>query len=96
MAKHPVVYIMTMRTNRVLYTGVTTDLQRRVGEHRDGVPKGFTARYRVSRLVYFEEFDDICDAIAREKQIKAGPREKKLALVESTNPGWLDLAEDWP
>ena len=47
-------------------------------------------------MVYFEEFDDICDAIAREKQIKAGPREKKLALVESTNPGWLDLAEDWP
>ena len=96
MAKNPVAYIMTMHTNRVLYTGVTTDLQRRMREHGSGEPKGFTARYKVCRLVYFEEFDDIRDAIAREKRIKAGSREKKLALVESTNPGWLDLAGDWP
>ena len=75
---------------------MTTDLQRRVGEHRDGTAKGFTSRYRVKRLVYFEEFDDVRDAIAHEKQIKAGPRAKKVALVESMNPGWTDLVEDWP
>ena len=96
MAKHPVVYIMTNRTNRVLYTGVTTNLQRRVGEHGAGEPNGFTSRYTVCRLVHFEGFDDMRDVIAHEKQINAGSREKKLALVESTHPGRLDSAGEWP
>ena len=92
--KRSYVYIMTNRTNRVLYTGVTSDLQRRVTQHRDGAPGSFTTRYKAYKLVYFEEFGDVWDAIVREKQIKAGSHAKKLALVESMNPGWQDLYED--
>ncbi len=92
--KRSYVYIMTNQTNRVLYTGVTSDLQRRVAQHRAGAPRSFTSRYKAFKLVYFEEFGDIRDAIAREKQIKAGSRAKKLALVESMNRGWQELVED--
>lgn len=93
MIKKSYVYIMTNRTRRVLYTGVTSDLRERVSQHRSGEIEGFTSRYNVDTLVYFEEFEDIRDAIAREKRIKGGSRAKKLALVESMNPGWQDLAE---
>ena len=85
-------YIMTNRSGRVLYTGVTADLQGRVHQHRtDAVPDSFTARYRAHRLVYYEAYPDIRDAIRREKQIKGWLRSKKVALVESLNPGWDDL-----
>jgi putative endonuclease len=88
------VYVMASRS-RVLYTGVTNDLARRVEEHRRGVNDGFTKKYRISRLVYFEEFADIRDAIAREKQIKGWVRARKIELIEQCNPTWNDLAENW-
>ena len=95
MEKHYYVYIMTNRYNTVLYTGVTNNLLRRVWEHRNGRGSQFTSKYRVTKLVYFEETTDVRAAIAREKQIKAGSRAKKIALIESINPECLDLAEDW-
>ena len=76
----------------MLYTGVTNDLARRVAEHKQAL-SGFTSRYRVSRLVYFETFGDIRDAIAREKEIKGWKRSRKVILIESRNPTWRDLAE---
>jgi putative endonuclease len=85
-------YIMASRS-RVLYTGVTNDLARRVIEHRRGVNADFTSRYRVTRLVYFEEFADIRDAIAREKQIKGWKRSRKISMIERRNAGWEDLAD---
>src|SRR5262245_14602736 len=85
------VYIMASRS-RVLYTGVTNDLARRVHEHKSGRNPGFTSRYRITRLVYFEEFDDIRDAIDREKQIKAWTRSRRVRLIEGRNPTWEDLA----
>ena len=88
------VYIMTNKS-RTLYTGVTNDLQRRVYEHKQKLVPGFTAKYNISRLVYFEETSEALSAIAREKQIKGWLRVKKTNLVESVNPEWLDLAEDW-
>ncbi len=86
------VYMMTNRSRVVLYTGVTNDLERRVWEHRHGEAKGFTKRYRCDRLVYFEDFTQVADAIAREKQIKGWTRAKKNALVESVNSPWADLS----
>ena len=86
------IYIMASRS-RVLYTGVTNDLARRVNEHKQGLITGFTSRYRVSRLVHFEEFADIRDAIAREKEIKGWKRSRKTSLIERRNPTWEDLAE---
>jgi putative endonuclease len=82
---------MTNKTNTVVYTGVTNNLQRRVYQHRTKVFDGFTKRYNVTKLVYYEVFDDAVNAISREKQIKAGSRRKKIALVEGMNPGWEDL-----
>jgi len=84
-------YIMASRS-RVLYTGVTNDLARRVGEHKRGLTAGFTSRYHITRLVYFEEFCDVRDAIAREKQIKGWVRRRKVGLIEAKNPAWEDLA----
>lgn len=89
------VYIMANRYNTVLYTGVTNDLVRRVWEHKQGVGSKFTSKYRVVKLVYYEETDDIHVALAREKQIKSGSRARKVALIESLNPTWQDLAVDW-
>jgi putative endonuclease len=89
------VYIMASRS-RVLYAGVTNDLARRVNEHKRGLNAGFTSRYRVTRLVYFEEFADIRDAIAREKAIKGWRRSRKISLVEARNPTWEDLAKGPP
>jgi putative endonuclease len=85
------VYIMASRS-RVLYTGVTNDLARRVDEHRRGVNAGFTSRYRITRLVYFEEFADIRDAIAREKEVKSWTRTRRVGLVAQRNPLWQDLS----
>ncbi len=78
-----------------LYVGVTSDLEKRVWEHKTGFIKGFTSKYRIVRLVHCEEFGDIADAIGREKQIKGWRREKKLDLIEQGNPLWSDLARDW-
>jgi putative endonuclease len=88
------VYMMTNRSS-TLYTGVTNDLERRVLEHRSRVPRSFTARYRLDRLVYFEDTDDVTAAIQREKEIKGWKRNKKIALINGMNPRWLDLAEGW-
>ena len=77
----------------MLYVGVMNDLARRVNEHKQGLITGFTSRYRVSRLVHFEEFADIRDAIAREKEIKGWKRSRKTSLIERRNPTWEDLAE---
>ncbi len=88
------VYIMTNR-NWTLYTGVTNDLMRRVYEHRQKLVPGFTTRYNIDRLVYWESTSDITSAIAREKQIKGWLRRKKIELINSMNPNWDDLAKDW-
>jgi putative endonuclease len=88
------VYIVTNRNHTVLYTGVTSDLKGRVSQHRSGRGGSFTSRYRVTQLVYFEVCQDARSAISREKQIKAGSRAKKLALIEAANPGWKDLYLD--
>src|SRR5213595_2933837 len=87
------VYIMASRS-RVLYAGVTNDLVRRVDEHKRGLTPGFTSKYHVTRLVYFEQFADIRDAIAREKQIKGWVRARKVELIERRNPLWGDLADE--
>jgi putative endonuclease len=94
MQKGGYVYIMTNRHHSVLYVGVTNNLIRRVDEHKQKRnPKSFTARYNVDKLVYFEGFHEIGEAIAREKQIKAGSRQKKVDLIESINKEWNDLAD---
>jgi putative endonuclease len=94
MAKQYYVYIMT-NTSRTLYTGVTSNLERRVYEHKQKLVPGFTARYNITRLVYFEATQDVHAAIAREKQIKGWLRSKKITLIESANPGWQDLSVEW-
>jgi putative endonuclease len=89
------VYIMTNKHNTTLYTGVTNDLMRRLHEHRTGTGSSFTRRYKITKLVYYEITDDVRAAITREKQIKAGSRKKKNDLIDSLNPDWRDLAEDF-
>ena len=88
------VYILASRSG-VLYVGVTSDLFRRIWQHRSGALEGFTRRYKVNRLVYYEVADEVAGAIAREKQIKAWRRGKRVQLIEQANPGWRDLAADW-
>ena len=88
------VYIMSSRS-RVLYTGVTNDLERRVYEHKHAMHKGLSSKYRTYELVYYEELGDVDMAISREKQIKKWRRSKKIALIETINPIWRDLASDW-
>jgi putative endonuclease len=78
-----------------LYIGVTNNLERRIQEHKNGQIEGFSCKYHCDRLVYYERFDDIRKAIDREKQLKGWRREKKIALIESRNPRWEDLAEKW-
>ena len=87
------VYIMSSRS-RTLYIGVTNDLRRRVAEHKNKTIQGFTRRYNVTMLVYFEPFHDIIDAIRREKQLKGWRRERKIALIEMMNRDWRDLANE--
>ncbi|MGO9133734.1 MAG: GIY-YIG nuclease family protein [Methylovirgula sp.] len=92
--KQPCVYIMASRRNGTLYTGVTSDLAQRTFQHRTASIGGFTARYGCKMLVWYERYERMDEAIQREKQIKAGSRDKKLSLIESLNPGWRDLFED--
>jgi putative endonuclease len=89
----PAVYIMTNKRNGTLYTGVTSNLKQRVAQHKQAIIAGFSKQYNCKLLVYYEQFDNMPDAIAREKQIKAGSRKKKLMLIESVNLQWLDLYE---
>lgn len=91
MAKTYYVYILTNRTYTVLYTGVTSDLERRLWQHGTRAGSGFTSRYNVDRLVYYEATTDVMAALEREKEIKLLKRAKKNALVESLNPSWVDL-----
>jgi putative endonuclease len=88
------VYILTNRS-KTLYTGVTNNLKRRIYEHKNKIIKGFTAKYNIDKLVYYEVYNDITQAIQREKQIKGWVRKKKIELIESVNPDWKDLSEDW-
>jgi putative endonuclease len=88
------VYIMTNRHHTVLYTGVTNNLVRRVFQHREKTLPGFTSRYNVDKLVFYEQTSDVLAAIAREKQIKGWSRRKKIALIEAMNPEWRDLHDD--
>ncbi len=92
--REPAVYIVASGRNGTLYTGVTADLSRRVHEHREGRVPGFAARYGCKRLVWYERYELMTDAIAREKQVKGGSRAKKLALIEAANPQWRDLYDD--
>jgi putative endonuclease len=89
------VYIMTNASNNVLYTGMTNDLQRRVLEHQSGKGGVFTRKYNIHKLVYFESGDNVDMAIFREKQIKAGSRKKKMDLINSVNPEWKDLYQEY-
>ncbi len=92
--RRPTVYIMASARNGTLYTGVTANLARRAYEHREGLITGFTTRYGCKRLVWYEEYPTMPEAIAREKQIKAGSRARKTALIETLNPDWRDLYGD--
>ncbi len=86
---------MTNKNNTVIYIGVTSDLVKRVYQHKTKTYKGFTAKYNCDKLIYFEEFSDINRAIAREKQLKLGNRKRKEDLINSNNPDWSDLSEGW-
>ena len=88
------VYIMTNKS-RTLYTGVTSDLEKRVFEHKNHLIEGFTKRYKITKLVYYEATNDVWEAIVREKQIKGWLRRKKIELIELMNPDWRDLSEEW-
>ncbi len=92
--KYSYVYILSDANNKILYTGVTSDLLKRVWEHKSHVVEGFTKKYNVTKLVYYEEGEDIYNAISREKQIKGKLRKKKIALIENVNPEWRDLYLD--
>ncbi len=94
MSQQYYVYMMTNKHNTVLYTGATNNLSRRVFEHQSKSRSGFTSRYNINKLVYFETFGEISEAIAREKQIKAGSRQKRIDLICGMNPEWKDLFEE--
>jgi putative endonuclease len=87
------VYLITNWNNKVIYVGVTNDLSRRIYEHKNELVEGFSSKYNLCKLVYFEQTNDVNSAIAREKEIKKWRREKKNTLVEEMNPGWNDLSE---
>jgi putative endonuclease len=94
MSKQYYVYIMTNETNTVTYTGVTNDLVRRIYEHKKKLVQGFTSKYNINKLVYFETGEDVYGALTREKQIKSWPRKSKVKLIDSMNPDWRDLFLD--
>ncbi len=94
MEKRPAIYIMANKRNGTLYTGVTSDLVKRVYQHKNNNFLGFTSSYNCKLLVYYELHEDLVSAITREKQIKGGSRKKKLVLIEGLNPEWLDLYAD--
>ena len=89
------VYMVTNWNNKVLYTGITNDLERRIYEHKNKLVKGFTSKYNINKLVYFDYTEDVTLAIAKEKEIKGWKREKKDRLIESMNPEWKDLSLDF-
>lgn len=89
------VYIMTNKYNTVFYTGITGDLFTRVFQHKNKEIEGFTSKYNINKLVYYEVFDNAYDAILREKQIKGGSRRKKIELIEGINKEWKDMSEKW-
>jgi putative endonuclease len=89
------VYIVTNRSDNVLYIGVTNNLMRRIWEHKNKIHPGFSAKFECHKLVYYEEFQYVQDAITREKQLKAGSRAKKTALINAINPNWKDLSDGW-
>ncbi len=93
--KKSYIYLITNKNNTVIYCGVTSNLIRRVYQHKTKFYKSFTARYNCNKLVYYEEFSDIRIAIRREKQIKAGNRKRKECLIKSMNPDWKDLSDGW-
>ncbi|MHA2802227.1 GIY-YIG nuclease family protein [Vibrio campbellii] len=95
MNKTPCVYILTSKNNSVLYIGVTSRLPQRIWQHKNGIVKGFTKKYHVHKLVYFEWFEDMALAIKREKQLKQWKREWKLDLVRESNPDFLDLSNEF-
>jgi putative endonuclease len=88
------VYIITNKSG-TLYTGVTNNIEKRIYEHKNKMVEGFTKKYNINRLLYFETFSDVYSAIAREKTIKGWLRKKKIELVKKTNPSWTDLSQDW-
>ena len=88
------VYIITNKNNTVLYTGVTNNLKRRVCEHKEKLVKGFSSKYNLDRLVFYEVTENVESAITREKKIKGGSRQKKIGLINSMNPDWKDLYPD--
>jgi len=92
--KQPAVYIIASNRNGTLYTGVTSNLVKRVYEHKNELAQGFSSKYGCKILAYYEVQENMTNAIAREKQIKSGSRKKKLSLIESMNPGWKDLYEE--
>ena len=94
MVRQPAVYILASKRNGTLYIGVTSDLQKRTWEHKNDLADGFTRKYGVHRLVYYEVHEDMISAITREKQIKKWNRAWKLELIEEQNPRWLDLSEE--
>ena len=94
MTRQPAIYIITNKRNGTLYTGVTSNLPKRIWEHKNKITKGFSAKYKLSRLVYFEAFEEMNQAISREKQIKGGSRKAKIKLIESINQEWRDLYPD--
>jgi len=85
------VYIITNQNHTVLYTGITNDLNKRIYEHKEKLAKGFSAKYNLDKLVYFQVTEDVISAITREKQIKGGSRKKKVELINDLNPDWIDL-----
>lgn len=89
------VYLLTNWNNKVMYVGVTNDLERRIYQHKNKLVKGFTEKYNVNKLVYFEETQDVIAAITREKEIKKWRREKKDQLVNEMNPTWKDISLEW-
>ncbi|MGI5880048.1 MAG: GIY-YIG nuclease family protein [Syntrophomonadaceae bacterium] len=89
------IYILTNRSNKVLYTGVTNNLERRIYEHKNKLIPGFSEKYNLNKLVFYDSTTDVIAAIAREKQIKGWTREKKINLIENMNPQWRDLSEMW-
>ena len=93
--KKSYIYFMTNKNNSVIYIGVTSNLLKRVFEHKTRVFKGFTSKYNCDKLVYFEEFEAINFAITREKQLKAGNRKQKEDLINTENSDWVDLSEGW-
>ena len=93
--KKSYVYFLTNKNNTVTYIGVTSDIEKRILQHKTKVFKGFTFKYNCNKLIYLEEFDSINDAIVREKQLKSGNRKRKEDLINIANPEWSDLSKNW-